>query len=105
VQIENEWVELSVAIQVLREQLLIAKEAGDGAEVRFEVGKVEVELGLEAKRIGGGEGGLQFGVFTLKGKGEMSSGSTNRLKLELLPRDASGGSLEIKGQVDEPPAR
>lgn len=101
----SDWVELSAAIQVLREQLLLAKAAGAGADVSFEVGKVEVELGLEARRSAAGGGGLQFGVFTLNGKGEVSSGSTHRLRLELLPRDASGRTLEINGEVDGPAAR
>ncbi|MGW3246128.1 trypco2 family protein [Streptomyces sp. NPDC001070] len=101
----HEWVELSTAIQVLREQLLTAKAAGENSEVSFAVGKVEVELGLEVRRSAGGGGKLQFGVFALDGKGEYSSGTTHRLRLELLPRDRHGKTLEIKGQVDELPSR
>lgn len=101
----HEWMELSEAIQVLREQLLIAKAAGEGSKVSFSVGKVEVELGLEARRSGGGGGKLQFGVFALDGKGEYSSGTTHRLRLELLPTDEEGKTLEIKGRVNELPSR
>ncbi|MBT2902839.1 hypothetical protein OIE90_33180 (plasmid) [Streptomyces cellulosae] len=101
----HEWMELSEAIQVLREQLLIAKAAGEDSEVSFSVGKVEVELGLEARWSGGGGGKLQFGVFALNGKGEYSSGTSHRLRLELLPRDGEGQTLEIKGRVNELPPR
>lgn len=102
---EHEWMELSEAIRVLREQLLIAKAAGENSGVSFSVGKVEVELGLEARRTAGGGGKLQFGVFGLEGRGESASGTTHRLRLELLPKDDEGETLEIKGRVQELPPR
>lgn len=102
---DGEFVELAEAIAVLREQLRSAQEAGEGQEPRLLVGRVEVELAVEARRDGGGEAGVQFGVFTLKGRGGVSSASTHRLRLELVPRTSDGEEYVVHGRVSQPPDR
>lgn len=100
---EDGWMELSTAIEVLREQLVVAVEQGAGEDVRFGVGKVEVEFGVEARRVGGGGGGVRFGVFSLEGKAELSSAATHRVKLELIPQGRDGQPLRVAGRVSAPP--
>lgn len=103
--VEDDWVELATAIQVLRDQLAAARDTGQGQDIRFEVAKVEVEFAVEAKKVGGGGLGVKFGVISVDGKGERSSGATHRLRLELTPRDAQGQPFEVSGTVAElPPA-
>jgi hypothetical protein len=103
--VDDDFVELAEAIAVLRTQLHTAQQARLDGDPRFVVGKVEVELAVEARRDASGEAGIQFGVFTLKGKGGGSSASTHRVKLELTPLDASGAAFEVHSDVAEPPSR
>ncbi len=102
---DDGWMELSTAIEVLREQLVVAAEQGAGQGVRFGVGKVEVEFGLEARRVGGGGGAVRFGVFSLEGKAELSSAATHRVKLELIPQDEDGEPLRVAVWGSAPPPR
>jgi hypothetical protein len=100
---DDEFVDLATAVATLRDQLTTARAARGDDDPRFVVGKVQVELAVEARRDLGGEGGVQFGVFTLKGKGGGSNKSTHRVVLELTPLDSAGASFEIHGDVPEPP--
>jgi len=103
--IEDEWVELADAVRVVREQLDIAREAGESADTRFEVGSVEIELAVQVTKDANAKGGIRLGVVSFEGGGGASSASTHRVKLELTPR-RDGRSLEISSEVAElPPSR
>ena len=102
---DDDFVELSEAIDVLREQLWNARELGRGRSPRFSVGRVEVEFCVEARREAGAEGGVRFGVFTLGAHGSVASTSTHRLRLELTPLTDGGDSWEVHGTVVEPPSQ
>lgn len=101
---DQDWVELSEAIRQLRVQLSDARAMAVGQDVTFTVGVVEVELAVEAHREVGAGGGIRFGVVSLEGKGGVSSGSTNRVRVQLQPHHL-GVDLEVGGHVDQPPLR
>ena len=105
VVVDDEFVELADAIRVVREQLVLARETGDGQEPRFVVGRVEMEFAVEIRRDAGGEGGVQLGVLTLKAGGGGSSATTHRVRLELTPQTGSGDPYEVRDRVAEPPSR
>lgn len=100
-----DWIDLSDVIDKLRSQLSEARATAVGQDVTFAVGAVTVELAVEARREGGVGGGVRFGVVTLEGKGGISSGSTHKVTLQLLPHDATGASFDVEGLVSEPPSR
>jgi len=89
------WVGLADAIRELRRELTEAMTEGQGKPIRFELGPVEMEFLLEVSKDAGGEAGVKFWVISLGGKGSMSSGSTHRVKLSLIPKSSSGGVPEI----------
>lgn len=103
--VDEDFVELAEAIGVVRDQLRLAREAGEDQEPRFVVGRVEVEFAVEARRDGGAEGGVQFGVFTLKGRAGVSAGSTHRVRLELTPETDAGGDYRVRDEASGPPDR
>lgn len=84
---------LSDAIRALRSE--IVKAAGEGKEkdVRFRLGEIELEFGLEVGREQGGEAGIQFWVITLGGRGSRTSATTHTVRLTLTPVGLDGDVL------------
>jgi len=76
---------LATAIRVLREQLQDAVRAGEGEELRFALGPVELELQVEAAHEGGGEAGIKFWLVSIGAKGGRSSSTTHTVRLSLTP--------------------
>jgi hypothetical protein len=106
----QEWLDVADAIGQLRDQLSKAREAAvraasRGEDVLFTVGKAQVELAVEARRELDGRVGFKVWVAEVGGQGSISSGSSHRLHLELLPHDQAGGSIDVSGRVATPPDR
>lgn len=79
-------VELSAVIGQLREELSQAMEAGEGEELRFELGPVELELSVSVTKEAGAAGKVRFWVAEVGADGKASSATTQRLRLTLDPR-------------------
>jgi len=95
---------LAEAIDVVRGELRKAQDSGQGADVRFSVGSVEVELAVEIVKKGGGEASVNvLGVLSLGGKGEVSRGGTNRVKVVLNPIGVGGKPFEVASARDQRP--
>lgn len=88
----DQWVGLAEAIRALREELTTAMTTGKDEVLRFELGPVEMEFLLEVRKDAGGDAGVRFGVISVGGKANVSSGSTHRVQLSLTPKDALGQS-------------
>ena len=82
-------------IKELRAELAEATAEGDGQNIRFEMGEIQVEL--EALVTTEGKGGLNLKVLGVgfEGGGGASSASTLKLTLNLKPkRVTSGGGTQ-----------
>lgn len=86
---------LAEAIRALRMELQRATQAGKEEPMRFELGPVEMEFLLEVRKDAGADAGVRFGVISVGGKGNMSSGSTHRVMLSLTPKDVHGTSWKM----------
>jgi hypothetical protein len=104
VVIEDDWIELADAIRVVREQLDIAREAGESEGTRFEVSSVEIELAVQVTKDGNVKGGVRLGVVSFDAGGGVSSASTHRVKLALSP-SRDGEPLEINREIAKLPPR
>ena len=104
---EDGLVELSDAIEVVREQLVTAQTAGRrgvaGRVLNFAVGKVSIEFSGEVKKVAGAGGGVKFWVVTADAKAERSTGAAHRVTVELIPQTAEGASFVVADDVDAPP--
>lgn len=102
-------VELSDAIDVVREQLIAAQLAGQrsvaGRVLTFAVGKVTIEFSGEVKKVDGLGGGAKFWVVTADAKSERSTGATHRVTVELSPQNQDGTSFKVADGVDSPPEK
>jgi len=105
---EDGLVELSDAIEVVREQLVTAQLAGGravaGRKLTFAVGKVSIEFSGEVKRVGGAGGGVKFWVLTADAKAERSTSAAHKVTVELIPQTPDGASFVVADDVDAPPA-
>jgi hypothetical protein len=88
--------ELSEAIDVLRKELRKAQDSGRGAEVRFSVGSVEVELAIEIVKKAGAEASVKvLSLLSLGASGEVSKGETSRVKVVLNPIGVGEEPFEV----------
>ncbi|MER5966914.1 trypco2 family protein [Streptomyces sp. NPDC002057] len=88
---------LAAAIEELRQELYAAQDAGAGQQFAFEIDEAQLELLLEVRAEGRGEGRLSFGVATLGGSGMASQARTHKLTLKLNVKDraTAGSRVEI----------
>jgi hypothetical protein len=86
---------LASAIEVLRAELVEAVKAGEGEEIQFALGRVELELQVAAENKVDGNAGIKFWLVSLGGGAARSSGSTHTVHLSLTPvRRTAGASGE-----------
>lgn len=99
----NVYVELAQAIEGVRESLLHAAEVSrDG--VRFEVGPVELEFGVELRADAGARAGVRVMVLTGGAEAGTSAAAANaqhRIRLQLTPQSSRGQALTIGDSGDD----
>ena len=78
-------VPLANAIEALRRELVVALERGQGEEVRFALGPIELEFQVEVSTEAGGEAGIKFWVVALGAKGSRSSTTAHTIRVTLSP--------------------
>lgn len=94
-------IELAELIGQLRSELTAAMYSGSGEDLRFELGPVELEATVAVEKGGGGGAKVRFWVIELGGDAKATQASTQRLKLALQPRLATGQQAWVAG--DEAP--
>jgi hypothetical protein len=94
-------IELAEVIGELRRELQAAMNDGEGEQLRFELGPVELEATVAVEKGAGGGAKVRFWVIELGGEAKASEISTHRVKLSLQPRVAGGGRVWIAS--DEEP--
>jgi hypothetical protein len=81
-----ERVELAQVIGQLRRELSAAMRDGEGEDLRFELGPVELELTVAVSREAGPNAKVRFWVIELGAEATVSSQATQRIMLTLDPR-------------------
>jgi Trypsin-co-occurring domain 2 len=93
-------IELGEVIGELRRELQQAMDAGEGQPLRFELGPVELEATVAVEKGGGGGAKVRFWVIELGGDAKVTQSSTQRIKVALQPRLASGGTAMVGGEEE-----
>lgn len=98
--------DLADAIALLRDQIAearrqIADPRGSGDKgVRFELGEITAELGLELARTGGVDDGLRFAVMgvgvEVGAKREKTESATHKLVVRLTPQTPAGAPTRVR---------
>lgn len=88
---------LAAAIEGLRQELYRAQDQGAGQQFAFGIEEAQLELLLELRDSGKGDGKLDFGVAKIGVGGEFATVRTHKLTLKLSVKDraADGTSPEI----------
>lgn len=81
-----ERVELAQMIGQLRRELSAAMRDGEGEDLRFELGPVELELTVAVSREAGPNAKVRFWVVELGADAKVASQATQRITLTLDPR-------------------
>ncbi|MYS05188.1 hypothetical protein GTW71_01690 [Streptomyces sp. SID6041] len=87
---------LAAAIEELRRELYAAQDAGAGQQFAFEIEEAQLELLLEVRDEGRGEGRLSFGVATVGAGGTASQARTHRLTLTLKVKDRATAGTRVE---------
>jgi len=97
--------ELADAIAAVRGELKKARDEGSEEGLRFRLGPVDLELGLEVSTTSGGKGGVKVWVVSLEGSGARTRTATHRVKLQLFPTDEQGREIDIVGMTPTKPVK
>lgn len=81
---------LSSMIQQLRRELEVAQKEGNGKDLRFEVGDIELELQLGVTDETKANGGIKVWVLNANLEGKAASQTVQKVKLKLTPKGAGG---------------
>jgi len=80
---------LSDVVRALRAEILAGASAGENETILFELGPIDVEFTVVAKREGGPNGKIKFEIFgigaELGGSAKFASEQTQKIKLNLKP--------------------
>ncbi|WP_079145613.1 trypco2 family protein [Streptomyces lydicus] len=92
---------LAAAIEELRQELYAAQSASAGEQFAFEVEGAQLELLLELRNEGRGEGKLTFGVATVGVGGSTGATRTHKLTLALKVKDRATGDGRVHVGAEE----
>jgi hypothetical protein len=96
---DTERIGLADWISSLRAELQRAQQEGEGQELQFTVGPLELEFQMTATREADGKAGVKFWVVELGGGGKVSSGLTQRVRMTLSPTTASGNPVTVRDKL------
>lgn len=89
-------VELSEAVEAVRDGLACATARGAGQDLRFELGEIQMEFTVELRRDIRGRGGVKAWVVDAGAETGRASGRTQKVAFTLKPVNArTGGDWQI----------
>lgn len=97
---EKEKIPLATMLGQLRQELLDARAAGEGSDLKFHIQDIELELQLGTTQEAAGGIGVKFWVYNADATVNASEVNTQRLKLKLKPKTTTGEDLEVSDQDD-----
>ncbi|MDT9682806.1 trypco2 family protein [Streptomyces sp. TRM76323] len=88
---------LGDAVAALRDDLMEAVRRGEGREVTFDVGPIEMEFLVELRQEARAKAGFRAWVVTADAEGAAARGRSHRIMVTLTPR-RGGGPVRISAQ-------
>ena len=96
---------LDVAIERIREDLLKARKSGEGADIRFPVQSVTVQLQVVASKENEGRAGFKVPFLHVEAGGSTSTGSQETSVVTVVfgaPVDRQGNAVQVSEDLDKP---
>lgn len=91
-------IELADAIRDLRTQLSRAAKEAKESDIKFELGPIELELKVAAKKEAGADAGVKWLVFNAGAKANFAAEATQTIKLTLNPQDSQGNTISVSNE-------
>ncbi|WP_405792961.1 trypco2 family protein [Streptomyces sp. NBC_01506] len=89
-------IDLTQAVQVIRDQLMAAATHGAGQDLRFDVGEIQMEFAVELRHDSRVSGGVKAWVLSADADTGRGSAHTHKVAFTLKPKNArTGGDWEI----------
>ncbi|MER8268741.1 trypco2 family protein [Streptomyces griseus] len=96
-----ENVELTAAVQGLRDQLMDSVQAADGQRVRFEVDEITLDFSVELRRDATAKAGFKAWVVFSDAQVGVAQNSVQKVSVKLKPKDSANGEpIEIGNQAE-----
>ncbi|WP_405683832.1 trypco2 family protein [Streptomyces sp. NBC_00057] len=96
-----ENVELTEAVQGLRDQLMASVHAADGQRIRFEVDEITLDFSVELRRDATAKAGFKAWVVSGDAQVGVAQNAVHKVSVKLKPKDsANGGPIEIGNQAE-----
>jgi hypothetical protein len=92
---DRPFADLASTIKQLRVELTKAMAEGQGEELLFGLGPIELELLMDIKNETGVEGGIKFNIITLGGRKLRALANSHKITLTLNPLDSAGNPARI----------
>ncbi|MCI3224795.1 trypco2 family protein [Streptomyces sp. NP-1717] len=89
-------VDLTQAVQTVRDQLMAAAATGAGQDLRFDVGEIQMEFAVELRHDTRVKGGVKAWVVSADTDAGRGTAHTHKVAFTLKPKNArTGGDWEI----------
>ncbi|MFI5525693.1 trypco2 family protein [Streptomyces platensis] len=88
-------IDLTEAVQAVRDDLRAATESFDGGDLQFDMGPIELEFTVELERDPRARSGVRTWVVTDAGAAKVSAPARHRLTLTLTPRQLAYRSIDV----------
>lgn len=82
----SDQIGLAEAIRKVREELMNARQEGEGKDLRFRLGEVQLEFQVQLTREGAGDVGVKLWVVSVGAKGGVTSADTHSVSVSLVPQ-------------------
>ncbi|MEV1008196.1 trypco2 family protein [Streptomyces sp. NPDC049881] len=86
-------IELADLLASLRSEIGRARLDAEGADVRFRIDSIDLELQVAVERTAEADAGVRFWVVSLGGKGAAKSAETHVVRIGLSAETAAGGAV------------
>ncbi|MFD0271598.1 trypco2 family protein [Streptomyces sp. NPDC127106] len=94
-------VELTEAVQGLRDQLMASLQSAEGQRLRFEVDEISLDFSVELRRDVSAKAGFKAWVVSGGAQAGMAQNAIHKVSVKLKPKDsATGGSIEIGSSIE-----
>ncbi|MGX1562884.1 trypco2 family protein [Streptomyces sp. NPDC055506] len=96
-----ENVELTAAVQGLRDQLIASVESSNGQSIRFEVEEINLEFSVELRRDANVKAGFKAWVVSSDAQVGVARSATHKISVKLRPKNFEDGQpVEIGSSVE-----
>ncbi|QIY58797.1 tetratricopeptide repeat protein [Streptomyces sp. RPA4-5] len=92
-------IDLTEAVQAVRDDLRAATESFDGGDLQFDMGPIELEFTVELERDPRARSGVRTWVVTDAAAGKASAPARHRLTLTLTPRQLAYRSVDVADRM------